>query len=231
MASSKVQQNRDAKSDRIKVVARQCLSSHGADGLSLRQVARIMGESSSALYRYFRNRDALLTALIIDAYNDLGAAAEVALRDSATDAPIQQLVVVASAIRYWAFAHRSEYALIFGSPVPNYVAPESTIAPAGRIPAVLAQIVTRAPTSTGSFGSSPLSNGVLNTAALATLLPGASADVMGRALLAWSSVFGLISFELFGHFEGSVLDAHEFFTSAVYDLGHNIGLSETTTLA
>src|ERR1700734_4431123 len=61
----------------IKTIARRHLETDGAN-LSLRAVARDMGMVSSALYRYFASRDDLLTALILDAYNALGEAAEAA---------------------------------------------------------------------------------------------------------------------------------------------------------
>ena len=57
-------------------VARRHLASAGAAALSLRAVARELGMASSAVYRYFPSRDDLLTALIVDAYDALGDAAE-----------------------------------------------------------------------------------------------------------------------------------------------------------
>src|ERR1700757_238703 len=63
----------------IKEEARRQLVTSGADGLSLRAVARELGMVSSALYRYFPSRDDLLTALIIDAYDAIGAAVEEAV--------------------------------------------------------------------------------------------------------------------------------------------------------
>ena len=121
----------------IKTVARRHLATDGAN-LSLRAVARDMGMVSSALYRYFASRDDLLTALIIDAYNALGAAVENA------DAAVSQrsdlrerFLVLGRAVRCWALANPSEYALIFGSPVPGYAAPADTIVAAQRTPDVL----------------------------------------------------------------------------------------------
>src|ERR1700744_1415209 len=63
----------------IKEEARRQLAAAGADGLSLRAVARELGMVSSALYRYYPSRDELLTALIIDAYDAIGAAVEDAI--------------------------------------------------------------------------------------------------------------------------------------------------------
>src|SRR5579864_3996798 len=60
--------------EEIKTVARRHLGEHGSAALSLRAVAREVGMVSSAVYRYFPSRDDLLTALLVDAYNAVGAA-------------------------------------------------------------------------------------------------------------------------------------------------------------
>ena len=73
----------------IAEVARRHLASDGAAALSLRAVARELGMASSAVYRYFPSRDDLLTALIVDAYDALGAAAEEAERRG-TPGPISR---------------------------------------------------------------------------------------------------------------------------------------------
>src|SRR4051812_26619181 len=130
----------------IKDEARRQLAAEGAAKLSLRAVARELGMVSSALYRYFPSRDDLLTALIIDAYDSVGEAAEAA-RDAAEEAggdvagPVRRWVAACEAVRRWALAHPHEYALIYGSPVPGYVAPDTTVPPASRVGLVLIGIV------------------------------------------------------------------------------------------
>jgi AcrR family transcriptional regulator len=126
--------------DEIKTIARQHLASEGAN-LSLRAVARDLGVVSSALYRYFASRDDLLTALILDAYNALGTAVEAA--DAAVDPDdlTGRWLAVCHAVRDWALATPHEYALIYGSPVPGYRAPEDTVAAATRSVAVLGGIL------------------------------------------------------------------------------------------
>jgi AcrR family transcriptional regulator len=120
----------------IKDEARRQLAEQGAQRLSLRAVARELGMVSSALYRYFASRDELLTALIIDAYDALGAAAEAAV--AAGPAAVRdRWRACCHAARDWAIAHPHEYALIYGSPVPGYQAPAETIAPAGRVALVI----------------------------------------------------------------------------------------------
>ena len=117
----------------IKQEARRQLAAHGAQGLSLRAVARELGMVSSALYRYFPSRDELLTALIIDAYDALGEAAEAASAGRPAADIRGRLAATCHAVRDWALAHPHEYALIYGSPVPGYQAPQATIAPATRV--------------------------------------------------------------------------------------------------
>ena len=99
--------------------------------------------ASSAVYRYFPSRDDLLTALIVDAYDALGdgrgAGRGRRPGDRACGAPLAGRLC--RAVRAWALAHPHEYALVYGSPVPGYAAPASTIGPAGRVGELLCRIV------------------------------------------------------------------------------------------
>jgi AcrR family transcriptional regulator len=173
---------------------------------------------SSALYRYFGTRDDLLTALIVDAYNDLGAFAERAALRAVRDDPRRQLHVVASAIRKWARANPNEYALLYGSPIPGYETPQFTVEPAARVALVLASIVTNAWRQSNARGDvigESAMKGVLETRTLDEVMPGVPESVRARALMVWSQIFGLISFELFGHYKGSVRNAGRFFALVV----------------
>ena len=96
---------------------------------------------SSAVYRYFPSRDELLTALIVDAYDAVGAAAEEALAAHRRRGAGARWLAVSQAIRAWALAHPHEYALIYGSPVPGYAAPPDTIDPRRAVAFALLQIV------------------------------------------------------------------------------------------
>jgi AcrR family transcriptional regulator len=122
----------------IKAAAKRLLESGGAAGLSLRAVARGVGMVPSALYRYYANRDDLLTALIIDAFDEIGEAAEhadLAAREAGAD-PAHRWLRVCRAVREWAIGHRHEFALVYGTPVADYAAPADTIGPATRITGV-----------------------------------------------------------------------------------------------
>src|SRR4051812_19899570 len=130
----------------IKDEARRQLAAEGAAKLSLRAVARELGMVSSALYRYFASRDDLLTALIVDAYAAVGAAAEAALAKAEAEAapPLDRWVAVCRAVRHWALARPQEYALIYGSPVPGYTAPMDTVGPASRVGLALISVAEAA---------------------------------------------------------------------------------------
>jgi AcrR family transcriptional regulator len=210
----------------ITAAARRQLAEVGATGLSLRAVARDVGLVSSAVYRYFPSRDELLTRLIIDGYDALGAAAEAA--DSPGAPAGERWLAVCRAVRSWARAHPHEYALLYGSPVPGYAAPQDTVPAAARVGVVLGRILGDAarsgalPEATGERDAALISDET--AAVLGGDHPAIDDTVRVRALLAWSSLFGTISFELFGHFVGSVEDADRYFDRAVTELAALLGL-------
>jgi AcrR family transcriptional regulator len=212
----------------ITAEARSQIAQHGADGLSLRAVARALGLASSALYRYFPSRDDLLTALIVEAYTALGDAVEAADASLGAADVAARFVAVCRAARGWALGHPHEYALIYGSPVPGYRAPEATIDPASRIPiAVFRPLldgwragVVDAP------DDPPLTAGLagqLETVADA-VAPDLPPAMVGAAIRVWIQLFGMISFELFGHLVGSVDPADEFFEREVDEMAARLGL-------
>lgn len=217
----------------IKEEARRQLAADGATRLSLRAVARELGMVSSALYRYFPSRDDLLTALIVDAYDAVGAAAETGLAAGRRD-PLARLLAVCRAVRGWALAHPHEYALIYGSPVPGYAAPPDTVAPASRVGLALIAVVRDA-RADGLLtpGGDPAPPAALRAdlAALRERLgpaatgPDDAGEVLGDALIAaWAQLFGLISFEVYGQFQEVVSDRDALFDRAVTRLGRTLGL-------
>jgi len=215
----------------IKQEARRQLAAHGAHGLSLRAVARELGMVSSALYRYFPSRDELLTALIIDAYDALGDAAEAADAGRPAADIRGRWAATCHAVRNWALAHPHEYALIYGSPVPGYQAPQATVVPAARIARVAGGLVADAwrearVAGGGAAPLTPLPPELAEQAAVVAdaIAPGVPEPVIARLLIAWTQLFGMISFELFGQFVGSADPADAFFGYAVEQMADFIGL-------
>ncbi|HEY2550706.1 MAG TPA: TetR/AcrR family transcriptional regulator [Streptosporangiaceae bacterium] len=235
----------------IKCEARRQLAEQGAQRLSLRAVARELGMASSAIYRYFPSRDELLTAMIVDAYDALGDAVEGAAgAGPGTDARARWRACC-HAVRSWALASPHEYALIYGSPVPGYRAPRQTVEPAGRVPVVIGSILSDAWPDGGSrpaapgdgrrpaqdraalaadhagpLASSELPGQLAAQAAVIAghIAPGVPGPVVARALVAWTQLFGMVSFELFGQLAGSADPADGFFAFAVEQMADYLGL-------
>ncbi|MFD7922016.1 TetR/AcrR family transcriptional regulator [Streptomyces sp. NPDC059740] len=210
----------------IKREARHQLALEGAAKLSLRAVARELGLVSSALYRYFPSRDELLTALIVDAYDAVGEVAEARLAATEGEHVSARWLAVARGVRHWAAAHPHEYALLYGTPVPGYRAPQETTRAASRIPLALLAVVTEAHTAgvlrlPGPVSPAAAREGEAVAARLGLDLPG---DAMARAAQAWGQLFGLLSFELFGQYTGSFERSDAFFDDAAAELGRLVGL-------
>src|SRR5213078_1091179 len=185
--------------------ARRHLATDGASGLSLRAIARELGASSSAVYRYVASRDDLLTRLIVAAYDALGAAAEAAEADVARTDLVGRWSAVCGAVRDWALANPHEYALIYGTPVPGYAAPPATIAPAARVSNVLLGILADAagrPTPAITEDNVPPENRKALAQARSTVPPSVPDALLHRGLMAWAALFGTVSFELFGQLHG-----------------------------
>ncbi|MGW7202495.1 TetR/AcrR family transcriptional regulator [Streptomyces sp. NPDC054837] len=214
----------------IKDAARRQLAADGAAKLSLRAVARELGMVSSALYRYFPSRDDLLTDLIIDAYNSLGESAEAAHDKAAAAGPAERWTAVCEAVRGWGLRHPHEYALIYGSPVPGYTAPESTVPAASRVGLVFIGIVRDA--HRGAALTEPrLSAGLRPEAErmAADLAPDLPPGSVAALVAAWAQLFGLVGFELFGQFNRVVEDRDTFFRQAVTQLADGVGLAAQPT--
>jgi AcrR family transcriptional regulator len=193
--------------EEIKAVARRHLATDGAN-LSLRAVARDMGMASSAVYRYFASRDELLTALIIEAYDSVGVAAERAAAEAGDRGFADQLVAVGLAVRDWALEDPHQWALIYGSPVPGYQAPQDTIVPATRVIFQIAAIVRDAYLAgrlepreeiTGRYAE--------ELAAVAEQFgAGIPPRLVGAGMAAFIQLMGAVSAELFGQLNNSVDD-------------------------
>ncbi|WP_182874725.1 TetR/AcrR family transcriptional regulator [Microbispora sp. H10670] len=211
-------------------IARRHLATDGAPGLSLRAVAREMGMVSSAIYRYFPSRDDLLTVLIVDAYNAIGEAVERADATRPRDDFTGRWLAACRAVREWALAHPHEYALLYGSPVPGYRAPEDTIGPASRGTIVYGRILADAQRA-GRLAPPPMCPPpppILSqdAEAVRAVMPGVSDDVVTRALVAWTGLFGMVSFELFGQFNNVIEHRAELFDHNMTCLAHLLGFSE-----
>jgi len=187
--------------------ARGRLAVEGPAGLSLRAVARDLGMVPSALYRYYESRDALLTALIIEAYRGLGERAEAADRSVPPDDLPKRWFATTDAIRDWGLTHPQEWALIFGSPVPGYRAPQETNAVAAAVYASLGRLLRDA-WRAGRLHPPPVTIPAdlrVDLSSIGETVVGEAPDeVAVAAVVALGHLLGAMSLELFGQYNNAI---------------------------
>ena len=223
---------RDLTIAEIKATARQQMAESGTAGVSLSAIARAMELSAPALYRYFASRDDLVTALIVDAFNDLADAIQAA--ESAVEAKTCAPKIAASCLAYreWAIAHPVDFQLIYGNPISGYVAPAEITVPLARRPFDgLLRLFLEA-YQTGELvvpaEYAPVPAGI--SAHFATWLPKAVYDFPDALLCllmsGWARIHGMVMLELFEHLGPVVGDSAAFYR---YELGaflQQLGMTE-----
>ena len=187
----------------IKDMAWKQIAEFGAAALSLRAIARELKITAPAIYNYFPDRDALVTALIIDAYTSFGDY-QIASRDAqAGDDLAGRLRAIGYSYRQWALDYPQRYQLIFGTPIPGYKAPLMEILPsAARSLSALVSVIDELRIANK-----------LQTENFPSIQPGYESmfDVwrgfagdydifsLSVAMIIWSRVHGLVSLEVSGN--------------------------------
>ncbi|WP_030768696.1 MULTISPECIES: TetR/AcrR family transcriptional regulator [unclassified Streptomyces] len=204
--------------EEVKEKAWQQIAGSGASALSLNAIAKQMGMSGPALYRYFANRDELITELIRDAYRSLAdafiaAAADSSDDDGSTGGGRPGLAGPAHVLRRWALADPHRYFLIYGTPVPGYHAPPDITAIASELMSVLLDACAAPAAEPHAF-----EDHLATHRAWADSHPDATPAELRQALAFWSRLHGVLSLELAGHFTGMGLDPALFFQAEVDSL-------------
>jgi AcrR family transcriptional regulator len=185
----------------------------------------------SALYRYFDGRDALLSALILTAYESFAEEAERAADEDtqgSAEGDAERWLAVPRSLRGWALAHPHEWGLIFGTPVPGYEAPEDTVEPYERVAAAMVRPLVEADAA-GRVRAEPLRQvstelGDAVAPVAEGLLPGMPLGTVVLAIGAWTTIVGVISLEVFGHWRNTILDPGQFFEATIRNLADSLGL-------
>ncbi|MFD4643769.1 TetR/AcrR family transcriptional regulator [Lentzea sp. NPDC058436] len=194
--------------DEVKKHAWEQIASNGVTALSLNAIAKEMGMTGPALYRYFAGRDELITALIRDAYRSLADTVRAA-HEAGTTA-----VALAGVIREWALSDPQRYLLIYGTPVPGYEAPDDITAISDEILTVLLEVCAG---ESDDPPKTPFDVVLGLNRGWAGALP-ASAPTVHRALSFWTRVQGVLSLELAGHLAPLGFDPGLFLAEEVAEL-------------
>ncbi|MEV6425075.1 TetR/AcrR family transcriptional regulator [Streptomyces sp. NPDC051662] len=192
----------------IKERAWEQIATAGASALSLNAIAKRMGMSGPALYRYYAGRDELITELIRDAYRSLADTFRAAHESGADVAGL------AHTLRTWALADPHRYFLIYGTPVPGYEAPDDTTAISSEIMTTLLDAFTALPSDRPT---TPFATHLEDHRQWAADHP-ASPETLHRALTFWTRLHGALSLELAGQFTGMGFDPALLYAAELKDL-------------
>jgi AcrR family transcriptional regulator len=207
----------------IKARAMDQVAEGGAAAVSLNAIARAMGMSPAALYRYFASRDALLAELVVEAYGSLAEALQQAA-DGVPTVGAAGLVAVAHAYRNWALAHPNSYLLIFATSSGSGIelAPEATVTAAQRGMDVFLDALAGA---ADGDRLSPELAGQIRAWGQRSRAPEMTAGRLYLGLLAWTRLHGLISLELGHHLEATGVDPALLYDAEVQSLAQRARLS------
>lgn len=200
----------------ILAAARAEIAEHGGGGLSMRAVAREVGMVSSAIYRYFPTREALLTAMVLESYQGLAAT----LGTVRARRPDVRWVALGRALRGWAMQRPHEFQLIYGTPVPGYVAPPETVPAAAAVAGPFLTVAKQAQVT--PFAHPAL---VKQMSALARG-SGASGAATAAVIAELAALIGVISLELSGHLIGSADPGDHLFAALLHRQIHTLGLAD-----
>lgn len=225
------ERQRSATIEEIKSIALAYLANEGTAGLSLGAIAREMGMTTPALYRYFENRQALETSLIIDAYMSMSAAIESAVGDVAEQDYETRFRVLANAYRDWALVHSGLYTLMFGNYVPDESAQTQIISAIFSAVQLLAELLLSAHTDGRLRIPRPYQSPPAQLKkALSQLAQGIdeaspSYAVLTLILVIWIRLHGLIWQELHGHALFNLLQSGDVYHMEVDVMAQFLGLS------
>ncbi len=210
------EQSRARTTAAILRAAREEIAAHGGGGLSMRAVAREVGMVSSAVYRYFPTREALLTAMILESYEGLAAVlGEVRARRADL-----RWKALGHALRTWATERPHEFQLIYGTPVPGYVAPPETIPAAAAVAAPFLDVAKGA--HVPPFAKPALARQMTDIADLGEATGEAAAAVIAEL----GALIGIVTLELGGHLVGSADPADRLFAALLERQVATLGLTD-----
>lgn len=187
----------------IKETAWKQIAEFGASALSLRAIARELKITAPAIYNYFPDRDALVTALIIDAYKSFGDS-QLEARDTVPAKDVAgRMKAIGIAYRTWAHTHPQRYQLIFGTPIPGYEAPLMEVLPFGaRSLSALVSVVEQLRTSGKlNITSFPEVKAEYKVGFDMWKTYGGDVDILSLsvAMVIWARVHGIVSLEIAGN--------------------------------
>jgi len=209
------EKKRSAALDEIRATAWKQIGAMGVQALSLRGIAREMGMTAPALYRYYADRDALVIALLVDAFTSFTAALETGRDTSNADEHIGRLRAMCKSYFQWAVQNPQHYALMFGTTIPRQLFARELGPVAQRSFLVLQGVIGdayKAGKITGELTSLRLPTQLkVQYEALKKMGMPYTPMVTHLALAVWSTMHGITSLYLYGYLTGFLSNQVESF--------------------
>lgn len=238
-APSRRDRVRAATTEEIKQTARRLLVAEGPDAVSLRAIAREMGMTAPALYRYFGSHEDLIGHVVADIFteiaNDIRAAIETAGRESGGDITAK-LVAACHEFRRWSLTHRAEFGMLFGSPLPTIEAAldnDDVIAAcavkfSGTFFTLFLELWQHHPFAVPADGE--IDPGLRDQLVRYRESLGVDDLPVGAIftfLWCWVRLYGMVSLEVFGHLHFALDDASPMFERTLVELAELLGREYT----
>ncbi len=187
----------------IKETAWKLIAEFGAPALSLRAIARALSITAPAIYNYFPDRDALVTALTIDAFTSFGDFQLKARDTFSPEKTLERFHAIGLSYRSWALAYPQRYQLIFGTPIPGYEKPQMKILPSAArsisaLVSVIEDLLVADRLIVENFPAIP-SGYAAQLSAMNIITDTCHSISHGVSMIVWSRVHGLVSLEIGGH--------------------------------
>jgi AcrR family transcriptional regulator len=231
MARKRNEELNAATAEAIKNVARQLMTEEGTNGLSVRGIAKVLDITPPAIYHYFASLDDLTTALIADSFNALADALEAAAEHSTAPTGGGKLLDVITAYRQWSVDNPIAFQLIYGNPIPGYVAPAEATVPAVVRTFVVSVSFIEEALQSGELIPVPPYNQIppavearLNELITQGQYPIATIS-MYLAMILWTQIHGIIYLEIFNHIQYNVGDVTVFYETQIRNMLITMGLT------
>jgi len=211
--------------EEIKQTARKILVEQGPEAVTLRAIARDMGMTAPALYRYFGSHEDLIKHVIGDIFTEIGEGIQAAI-DAADPDMTAKMIAACREFRRWGLSHQAEFGLLFGTPLPTLealhadgdVVAECASKFSGVFFALFFELWHKQPFPVPA--DDEIDPGLREQ--LARYRDGLGADLpLGAGLVflrCWVRLYGMVSLEVFGHLHFALDDAAPMFELTLAEL-------------
>jgi AcrR family transcriptional regulator len=244
-APTRRERNKADTNREIREQARSLLIDRGPDAVTLRAIARKVGITAPALYRYYTSREDLIEHIRMDICTDLADELNLDLAGLPESDVVAQVLAICRGFRRWAIAHPQEFSLVFASPADLSTLQDGAVHllvpatdPFGRVfLAVAGKVLTTMRLAAPPDDTVPAEVRAdlahFRTSLLTTISEAGfevSADVLGLGtayaiLKFWVRLYGQVALEVFGRFPFAVTKPEPLFEALLADLVHQVGLT------